>query len=135
MTELSKTMEAVTRAQVAEFLPKAIQKSLQSYHEFMSCNILRQKPDEKKGEGENKSPTSPNIKEFAEFHKAAKVAISHVELLIKLAKWADLSDGKNDAEGYDQGQLAALLELAQRDVEQYNLDSGDDQEEDVEVDG
>lgn len=136
MTELSPTTEALTRAQVAAFLPEAIQKSLESYHNFMRLHVPAPAADGKadgKADGtddagpiagrDTKSMDAKYIKEFADFHKAAKVAISHVELLIKLAKWADLPDDKNDAEGCDHRQLAALLELAQRDVEQYNLEA------------
>lgn len=160
MTELSSTTEALTRAQVAAFLPEAIQKSLESYHNFMRLHVPAPAAENKSSvkndtgpsadclaahtpsspPGNGKNPKGANaaglenaggdktidakyIKEFADFHKAAKVAISHVELLIKLAKWADLPDDKNDAEGCDHRQLAALLELAQRDVEQYNLEA------------
>lgn len=146
MTELSSTTEALTRAQVAAFLPEAIQKSLESYHNFMRLHVPAAAADGKADEMDDAGPIAGRdtksagrdtksagydtksmdakyIKEFADFHKAAKVAISHVELLIKLAKWADLPDDKNDAEGCDHRQLAALLELAQRDVEQYNLEA------------
>lgn len=59
----------IARDQVAAFLPDALKKTLESYHEYMKADI--------------------SADNFAEMHKNAKVAISHVELLIKLAKWVD----------------------------------------------
>ncbi len=67
-------IEDVTRKQVGEFLPKAIQKSLESYHRFSDQKI----PEDAKG--------------FSAHHTACKVAIAHIELLLKLAKWAELPD-------------------------------------------
>lgn len=69
-----KTIEHLTREQVAQFLPQAIEKSLESYRTFMNADI------------------SSDHKDFSDHHKAAKVAIAHIELLIKLARWADLPD-------------------------------------------
>ncbi len=65
------SIEDNTREQLAEFLPRALHKALESYHGHMNQDV-------------NSEDFS-----FSNFHKDAKVAISHVELLIKLAKWVD----------------------------------------------
>ncbi|HNQ92213.1 MAG TPA: hypothetical protein PKI93_04705 [Alphaproteobacteria bacterium] len=95
------TIEETTRAQVAEFLPRAISKALQSYHEFMEGTAF----------GEE-------AKEFSDAHKAAKVAISHIELLIKLAKWADLPDAAIESKG-ELDEFSNLMNRAEGDVKDY----------------
>ena len=65
------SIEESTRVQLAEFLPRALKKALASYHEHMDQNV----------DDEDFC--------FSTYHKDAKVAISHVELLIKLAKRVD----------------------------------------------
>ena len=92
------TIEHSTREQIAEFLPEAIALAVGSYREHMSKTI----------------PTE----DFESHHKKAKVAISHIELLIKLAKWADLPDTAviGDAEAtYLQG----LMSKAEAEIEAY----------------
>ena len=79
-------IEEATREQVAVFLPEAIRKTIDSYHAFM--------------EGEIES----GGKKFAEHHSAGKVAISHLQLLLKLAQWADVESGVGAAE------IASFLE-------------------------
>lgn len=107
MTEQKITIEDTTRAQVAEFLPRAMAKALASYREYMDSASFE---------------TNSN---FSEVHKAAKVAISHIELLIKLAKWADLPDA---VQGPDS-LLASLICEAQGDVDKNKTrmdEDGDD---------
>lgn len=98
MTDRKETIEEITRAQIAEFLPTAIAQALDSYHSFMNQGI-----------------PSDDVKEFSEGHKAAKVAISHIELLIKLAKWADIPD---IVLGQD-ARLSDLLLQADQDVNAF----------------
>lgn len=68
-------IEEATRKQVAVFVPEAIRKAIDSYHGFMDSKI------------------ETEAKKFAEHHGAGKVALAHIELLIKLAKWADVETG------------------------------------------
>lgn len=92
------TIEHSTREQIAEFLPEAIALAVGSYRDHMSKPIKKT--------------------EFEAHHKQAKVAISHIELLIKLARWADLPDKRivGDAEAtYLQG----LMTKAQAEIEAY----------------
>ena len=92
------TIEHATREQIAEFLPEAIALAVGSYREHMSRQIVSD--------------------EFESHHKKAKVAISHIELLIKLAKWADLPDKAviGDVEAI---YLQGLMATAEAEIEAY----------------
>jgi hypothetical protein len=68
-------IEEATRKQVAVFVPQAIRKAIDSYYGFMDSKI------------------ETEAKKFAEHHSAGKVALAHIELLIKLARWADVETG------------------------------------------
>ncbi|PJB71697.1 MAG: hypothetical protein CO093_04615, partial [Alphaproteobacteria bacterium CG_4_9_14_3_um_filter_47_13] len=53
--------------------------------------------------------------QFAANHTAAKAAISHIELLLKLAQWADLPDAR--AEDHNrQIALSAMIQEAQEEL-------------------
>lgn len=100
------TIEHATREQIAEFLPEAIRLAVSSYRQFMKT--------------EEDLDKDANIvkREFAIHHKEAKIAISHIELLIKLAKWADLPDKAviGDAEA---SYLQGLMSKAEAEIEAY----------------
>jgi hypothetical protein len=104
------TIEHSTREQIAEFLPEAIRLAVSSYRQFM---MTEEDLDE-----------NANIKkrEFATHHKEAKIAISHIELLIKLAKWADLPDTTviGDAEAI---YLQGLMRKAEAEIDAYEEDT------------
>jgi hypothetical protein len=70
-------LEEATRNQLAEFLPQAIRKAFCSYHSFMQGD-----PDDEK------------IKIFKEHHNAGKVALAHIELLLKLAALKNIDVAK-----------------------------------------
>lgn len=94
-------IENETRRQIASFLPDAIVRALTSYHEFSKSNA---EEDE--------------CKRFAANHSAAKAAIAHIELLLKLARWADLPDPQ--AEDHNrQIALSAMLQEAKEELEGY----------------
>ncbi len=87
---------------IARFLPDALARALDSYRIF----------------SQNKPKEDANAKDFAAHHNACKVAIAHIELLIKLAQWADLPD--SNAENHNrQIVLAGLLKEAEEEVEAY----------------
>ena len=90
------TLDAAHRAQIAEFLPTALKKSIGSYHKFMSQEIA----------------TEPA--EFSKHHTAAKVAISHIDLLFKLAGLAEIPN--DEGEGME---LAILLQQASAELDIY----------------
>ncbi len=93
-------IEDKTRLQIAVFLPDAIAKALASYHTFTKDDF----------------PTE--TKEFSSHHNACKVAIAHIELLIKLARWADLPDAQAE-DGNQQIVLAAMMQEAEDDLRAY----------------
>lgn len=96
------TIENATREQIAEFLSEAIALTVGSYREHMNRTI--------------------NKDNFSEHHKQAKVAISHIELLIKLARWADLPD--TQVAGDENAKyLQALMRKAEAEVEAYEEES------------
>lgn len=70
---MSIQIEEATREQVAEFLPAALKKALSSYEDFMNSN--------------NAHDTTEN---FSKHHTACKVALAHVQLLLRLAEWANV---------------------------------------------
>ena len=88
-------IEDETRRRIASFLPFAIAKALESYHSF-SCQSA---PDE--------------AKEFNAHHTACKVAIAHIELLIKLARWVDVPADLSAIDGQRGEDLAHMLAQAQ----------------------
>lgn len=105
---MSKTkIEEKGRIQIAAFLPDAIARALTSYHRF------------------SKQDAPSEAKEFSAHHSACKVAIAHIELLIKLAKWADLPDAKAE-DGNRQIILAAMMQEAQEELEAYKNNHRDD---------
>lgn len=100
------TIEHATREQIAEFLPDAIRLAVSSYRQFMRTE-------------EDFNERGEIVKRpFSIHHKEAKVAISHIELLIKLAKWADLPDTTviGDAEA---SYLQGLMSKAEAEIEAY----------------
>lgn len=96
-------IEDATREQVASFLPSAINKALQSYHHFSDSH----------------QPDSSDPKKFAAHHSACKVAIAHVELLLKLARWADIDDSE------PTDDLARMLSHAEEEVRRYHDEEAD----------
>ncbi len=96
-------IETRTRTQIAEFLPNAIDTALTSYQLFSEQNI------------------SEEAKGFKAHHDACKVAIAHIELLIKLAQWADLPNPSVESIE-DQKLLKTLIENGQKELGGYNGD-------------
>ena len=95
------SIENQNRAQIAEFLPEAIRKALTSYKQFMEEQTVGTK-----------------AKDFKEHHMACKVAISHIDLLLKLAQWADLPDKSAQDQNHQIILLTALNE-AEKELKEY----------------
>lgn len=91
------SIENISRAQIADFLPDAIAKAITSYRVYM--------------EGKD----STKAADFKEMHATGKTAIAHIELLLKLARWADLPD-TGTLEHNQQMVLAALVEEAESEL-------------------
>ena len=99
---MDQTIEEKSRDKIAAFLPDALKHSLESYHQFI---ISDERPD--------------NAKSFAAHHGACKVAIAHIELLLKLAKWADVLCANSQSETDDR-LLADIIAQAQSELDQYS---------------
>jgi len=72
---------------------------------------------------EDFTATAPpaDSKGFAAWHAAAKAALAHVDLLVKLARWADGSAEADDGDGMDRllaGARAALDALDDPDADE-----------------
>lgn len=97
MTEQQNDTGALTaRAQIAGFLPRALGTAIKSYDNFLS-----------KKQGETKP------EDFKAHHDACKVALAHIELLVRLAKWVETAE---DGAGAPDAALAALIAQAREDV-------------------
>ncbi len=106
--------EKPLQSDVSDCLQKAISKALDSYHCFMEQDA----PEDAKG--------------FTAHHNAAKVAIAHVELLLKIAKSSSCS---KDTEN-NEAEFVALLKEAEEELKTYKSrqdvweqegDNGDDE--------
>lgn len=104
---MTETVKEETRERIAGFLPDALDIALQSYHSFARSEI----PDDAKG--------------FSSHHNACKIAIAHIELLLKLAKWAHLPDDNVVNEDH-QRRLVTMLEDAQAEYNAYCRDHNED---------
>lgn len=89
-----------TRQQLAAFLPAAITKALSGYRELTHMNIER------------------TSSEYKKHQEACKVAVAHINLLIKLAKdVAALShEGQATQDNCDDAALQAIIENAQKEL-------------------
>lgn len=95
------SIENGMRTRIAEFLPCALDKAIKSYHKFCEQLVV---------EGSLQKP-----KEFKDLHDACKVGLAHIELLVKLAKIADLPhDREHDENEYRV--LQTLIEQAQGEL-------------------
>ena len=114
MTEKnSLTVQAQTRIQIATFLPAAIEKAVESYRAHMErgeSGYKNQDADKKTTEVDKAAAA------FVALHKDAKVALAHIELLIKLAKWADLPDATLESAA-EARKIEELLTTAQAELD------------------
>ena len=95
------TIESDTKRRISSFLPDAIAQALGSYYSFAQQDA------------------PPEAKEFSAHHNACKVAIAHIELLIKLARWADVPEA-GDQDKEIRAQLTDIVQRARGEVEDYN---------------
>lgn len=86
--------------QTAAFLPEALRVAITSYHAY--CK---------------EGPRDAKPKEFEEYHKGAKAAVAHIELLVKLALRAQLPEADDDTNR--AAVTAALLQQAVADVNSF----------------
>ncbi len=91
------------RALLQGALPERVSTALAGYHRFTA----EEPPADAKG--------------FAAWHAAAKAALAHVEVLVKLMRWAE---GGGEAESDPADGLDRLISQARDALDQ--LDEGDD---------
>ncbi len=96
-------IEVMTRKQIAEFLPKALEAAIVSYQLFSDKSV------------------SEDADKFKKYHGACKVAIAHIELLLKLAKLADLPDDEIESEN-ERDILLGLIENGRKELDCYKID-------------
>jgi|TARA_R110002126_G_scaffold13118_1_gene55964 hypothetical protein len=98
---MSQSLEEKSREKIAKFLLDALKHSMESYHHFI---ISDDAPDD--------------AKSFSAHHSACKIAIAHIELLLKLAKWADINTNQ-EKEMPNDALLAAMIAKAQNELDHY----------------
>ena len=99
-----------TRRQIARFLPDALAKALTSYREFTARDDL----------------SKEGSKNFSLHHTACKAALAHIELLLKLAKWAHLPDAAA-ADHNHQIMLSGLIKEAGEEIKQMKEDNDNEE--------
>lgn len=109
------------RKRLAAFLPEAMTQALESYQHFMiqpqqmpepEHEEPEPKPDNNRSKPKPKRPKS-KAKDFKEHHDAAKMAIAHMELLLKLA---ETLQAKNKGEAENEN-LKTLLDTARAEIQ------------------
>lgn len=101
-------LESGMRERVSKFLPRALETALLSYHEFSEEQATAPENTEEIGKDEK-------AKNFKAHHDACKVALAHIELLLKLARLADLPD-PNGEDDKARAHMVSLIESAQREL-------------------
>jgi len=96
MTEIK--LEEETRKQVAEFLPRAVKKAIESYDAFIH------------------QADSHETAKFSSHHTACKAALAHVHLLLKLS---DIVDIPIEQTGLSKDVLAKMIERSRITAAQY----------------
>jgi len=99
-------IESTAKKQVLEFLPRAIEKTLESYHGFMA-----------------EPKDSEAAKNFKDHQMACKVALAHIDLLLKLASWAEMPVGTS---GESVADLTETLDFAKKEYGDHKVQEAGD---------
>jgi hypothetical protein len=94
-------IEAHSRTQIAKFLPNALSVVLKNHQEFLK----------------EKMPTE--VADYKKHQEACKVALAHIQLLTKLAAWADIIDPSVE-QARKQTELNEDVVRARREIEAYD---------------
>lgn len=103
------------RDQIAMFLPQALENAIQSYDEFLkrkeeaADNCSAEETEERKKE---RSPSD----DFKKHHDACKVALAHMELILKMADKAGLESSVEDK----RADFLRLLSEAQTELDEMS---------------
>jgi len=92
-------IEGDMRLRVAEFLPDALNAALLSYQTFSETQAT--------------DPKDPKASEFKAHHDACKVALAHIQLLLKLAEMADVPDPDAEHEAHYEAMHKAMARAYQ----------------------
>ena len=111
---MTNDVKEYARLHLDSFLPDAIGTTLESYQTFLQAETERAKQREltKAEEGD----IAPLSKEFLEFHKACKAALSNVEQLLKLTDWSDVPQSTQD----DYKRMERIIEEAEKRIEAHS---------------
>ncbi|MBI1301349.1 MAG: hypothetical protein GC137_06790 [Alphaproteobacteria bacterium] len=91
------------RESIAKFLPKALERALCSYRQFVK-----------------KAYDKKDAAEFKKHHEAVKPVLAHIELLLKLAQKADLPDS-HLADEQTNKEIEDMMHQAQEEIESRNF--------------
>ena len=91
---MTEDVKEYARLHLDSFLPDAIGTTLESYQTFLQAETERARKREL--EKVETQCTAPLSKEFLEFHKACKAALSNVEQLLKLTDWSNVPAATKD---------------------------------------
>ena len=89
------SIEESSRTEIKTFLPEALANAIRSYDSHMR-------------------ETQP--KDLAKHHATGKVVVAHIELLLKLARWAD---GEADGGAEKDAILMALIGTAEGELQAH----------------
>ena len=104
-------IEEQTRQDIAKFLPDALSTALSSYQLFSDSHI----------------PDPGEAKAFKDHHDACKVAIAHIQLLIKLAEWAKLPDAKV-GDHHNQIRMMMLMQEGKETIQEDRDKHGEEED-------
>lgn len=98
-------MDEAARAHIRALIAPVLERTAEEYRVFAESD-----PDEKEA------------KRFAARHAAGRAALAHIDLLLRLERWAAIPETSADTDAETQSLLndarAALAELAEDDFEQ-----------------
>jgi hypothetical protein len=92
--------EDILRDRMTDLVPLALDQAIFSYATFID------------------QPIPVEEKEFAQFHKACKAALQHIDALAKLTRWMGEGDGKKQAARVEKMITAAKTQLTKIDQAQ-----------------
>jgi hypothetical protein len=97
------TSKQETKIYVESFIPDAISRIMETYNEFMKAENV----------SELMMKETEKVKEFVEFHKAVKAALSNIEGLLKFYKWVEENE---DLIGSDDEDIRLKIKKAQDNI-------------------
>lgn len=94
--------EEILTERMTDLVPLALDQAIFSYATFID------------------QPIPVEEKEFAQFHKACKAALQHINTLAKLTRWMDQSDGGKQVAKVEKMIASAKTQLTRMDQQSGN---------------